>query len=341
MAAITPSSKRPSQILNDTGIDSNLVHSQFLVSVDQEIRSEKLNFGLTLVSRESFYRTIRKVSLLALSAIYITGIVLSAIYAHALFFPVAIGGALIFLKAVPLIHDPLKNREIESAFKLSKLFKIKEIENQLRSMSCDQLNARYLEPLNIARPLTIADSNVLSESDTYSFYIPILARFEFWKSEIAHTRNKISLIEQKREELTTLLHHDDLATSAISQAPPLESSEREKIENEHMKLKHQAYQLMEIDDPYSSTSGQLLSAIRAAYLLHIMKNPNNRDSLSDYGTLIFRSESDRLLLTPLQSAQSYFQKKRTGEFIEKEFFIQHASDQFQHIEELRQRVFSN
>ena len=160
---------------------------------------------------------------------------------------------------------------------------------------------------------------------------------------------KKTLIREKKALKELKIQHEALGTAEICDKIKsskelifdlvhqikLSPSERTRLEKENLLAYYKIEHMVEDDYPYAKTNGKLLSTVRAAYLLYILKNPSSKKTLTDHGSLVIKPQAQRDAFQSLESFQAYFRRKDTGAYISKKFFL----DNIENIEEITKKAF--
>lgn len=316
--------RTPAEVVKALQIEPTTLNPYFFTNHQKELATEKVFSGRFSIDLSTIYSVARKATLVALVIIG-TGLILTtAFFNPLLLFPVIVGVSLTFYKIVPLLLAPMERQENKHRLHKKNLEKTCQIEKDLQKLTVDELKATYLTPLKI--PTTL-QGNELKGEELKTFIIPILARHLFWKEAIQDTKKACEALKEEYEKVKTALAHDEDKTV------PLKKVQKKQLEQQALSINYRLFDMEESDLPLVNANGLMPSALKAAYLLHIMQNPLEMKDFSDYGVITPKQKYEREL-EGIPSMKNYFVMKKKQ--------IDRASliTVIDKIEEIEQRVFA-
>lgn len=312
-----------SQVKKTPSITINLPF--FCGYTEKKLGEQKISLLFFTLSKDSFYRACSSITIVAFLALGITACAATMFWFPPYLFATLTLSAVICYKFLPLFTTVFIERRLEVAYiktafqsvlkKEKKLFLLKEQELNDKLLSLGVSFTDFTKALCATSPL---QTHPQSKEISRAILIHILARYEYLNKKIACSIHQLQKWEAMLHETRETLQADDAETN---EANKLANHVRLSLEEKAEKIFAMIDEYYEFDIPSENQSSLLSDSIRAAYLLHLMKDPLNCPSPFGLGKTLAKQPFERAALGSIPSSQAFFLTRRNN-YISKQFLME-------------------
>ena len=314
--------------------------SLFCNNTQKKLEEHKVSMFFFTVTKESFYFLCSKITTIAFVTLGIAACSVTLFWFPPYFFTLFTLCAISCYKFLPLFTGVFDEKISEATYLKSSLQSILEKEKKLLSLPEQTMNDQ-LTLLGISyTDFTQALSTNLSlkthphaKEISHALLVHLLARYEYLSERIAASSNQLKKWQTKLLEIQEALRADDLQPHKNRQLLP---EARLHLQETAEKLFAIIDEFYEFDIPSEKQSSLLGDLLRAAYLLHIMKNPLQSTTPINCGKILAKQPFERASLGTIPSSYAFF-LTHTHRYISKEFLIENLQD----VGHIERHIFSD
>ena len=313
------------------------IQEMFLGHTTKLLDNQKTSFFFVIpLSNEIYYPLCRTITIIAFGALGITACLTTLAWSPHYLLTTLILFAIIDYKFVPLFTTTLEERFFEAAHIKNTLKLLLKKEQQLLSLTKKELDSK-LESLKISPKNYYKEMYKLPSLKNHPdrervcsiILIYILARFEYLQETQKSSMKTLKIWQKALLKTHKILEMHDKAIKILS------FQEHSELEETAEKLSAMIYELYEFDILSEKQTSLLSDSIKAAYLLHLIKDPLHCPSYLSIGEVLPKQSFEREALGKIPSAQSFFVTKN-NRYISKKFLVEH----FQNIPDIETHLFS-
>lgn len=318
--------------LTQSDLKTNELFSRY---TENALKCQSTSFFLFTISNQNYYNLCYSITVVAFTALGIalnTAVVMWA--PQCLLTTLTLSG-FIYYKFIPLFTITLKERIFDSIHNKSTVTFIFKKETELNSLTKADLEHK-LQSLGVSsdhyynelHQTPFLKNHPDREFISRAILINLLARYEYLQENNKHSMVSLKKWETELDEARKKLKEDEENGMKL---PP---EERLTLEETAEKLFAMIYELYEFDLPSERQNSLLSNSIKAAYLLHLMKNPLNTSSYESSGKVLPKQFFERVALGNTPSSQSFFLTK-DNRYIPRDFFVKNL----QNISDIEKHIF--
>lgn len=321
--------------LNQRQTSLRAVQDLFLNHTQNDLDSQKTSFFVFSISNDTYYTLSHIITVVAFATLGIVSSIATLIWSPQYLLTALVFSAIIHFKFAPLFTATLEERFFEAVYTKATLTLILKKEQELSSLTKNQLDNK-LKSLGVSSKhyhnqlckISFLKDHPNREQISSIILIYVLARYEYLQESRNLSMNMLKTWQTELNKTHKKLKIDDKALT------PLSVEERLELEETAEKLSAMIYELYEFDLFSEGHTSLLSDSVKAAYLLHLMKDPLNCPSYLDIGKTIQKQSFEREALGNIPSAQSFF-LTTSHRYIPKKFFV----DNLRNISHIEQRIF--
>ena len=320
--------KSPQEILLSLNVNPTVTNPLFTNTPRKELNSQKVYLGFRYVSRPVYDKIVQRILKISIIFFSAAAIVYTAVYHTPMVLPVVSCLFFVNLYLAPLVLGSSQQQAAYRALRHMNLNGMKAIEKQLQTLTLDQIKVRFKDYFNVPSEIQLPGNVILENENLRNFLIPTLSRLEYWKSQkdLAH-RYQSDWEVNKENELKKL--------KETSPSLCLNEYEKKRLEISILSKDRATKALKEVDLPHQRKNGELISAIRASYVMHVIEHPTDKRAISEFGEITHFAEFERKFFKDFEEKQAYFKRSNQKGFVSLQFFIENI----QKLNEISKKIF--